>query len=46
MFAVFMEGDEKAVNVNIRKAMFSIALEHGGEKEVSSPHFPRLNLRF
>jgi aminopeptidase 2 len=36
-FAAFTEGDEKAININIRGAVLGIALEHGGEKEVRSP---------
>lgn len=34
MFDKFVEGDDKAININILSAVFTIALEHGGEKEV------------
>jgi aminopeptidase 2 len=34
MFDKFVGGDHKAININIRRAVFSIALEHGGEEEV------------
>jgi len=34
MFAKFVGGDDQAININIRGAVFGIALEHGGEKEV------------
>lgn len=37
MFDKFVEGDDKAVNINIQGAVFGIALEHGGEKEVCLP---------
>ena len=36
MFTDFADGDDQAININIRGAVFSIALEHGGEKEVCS----------
>jgi aminopeptidase 2 len=42
MFAAFIEGDEKSININIREAVFGIALEHGGEKEVRPPLTPKL----
>ena len=34
MFEKFAGGDDKAININIRGAVFEIVLEHGGEKEV------------
>jgi aminopeptidase 2 len=45
MFDKFVEGDDKAADVNIREAVFGIALEHGGEKEVCLPFLtsPALN---
>ncbi|KAE8452625.1 hypothetical protein EG329_013884 [Mollisiaceae sp. DMI_Dod_QoI] len=33
MFDAFLAGDDEAINVNIRSAVFAIALEHGGEAE-------------
>ncbi|KAN0092483.1 lysine aminopeptidase ApsA [Hyaloscypha variabilis] len=33
MFAKFADGDDQAININIRGAVFGMALEHGGEKE-------------
>ena len=37
MFQAFLAGDNKAINTNIQEAVFTIALEHGGTKEVWSP---------
>lgn len=34
MFEAFMAGDNKAINTNIQEAVFTIALEYGGIKEV------------
>lgn len=34
MFEAFLAGDSKAINANIQDAVFKIALEHGGAKEV------------
>ncbi|PMD12495.1 aminopeptidase-like protein [Hyaloscypha hepaticicola] len=33
MFEKFAVGDDKAININIRGAVFDFVLEHGGEKE-------------
>jgi aminopeptidase 2 len=40
MFDEYMTGDEKAIDINIRKAVFQIVLSKGGEKEVSSRRRP------
>jgi len=34
LFEYFVAGDESAINTNIIDAVFAIALEHGGTKEV------------
>jgi aminopeptidase 2 len=39
MFDAFLAGDDEAININIRQAVFAIALSHGGVAEVSlNPH--------
>jgi aminopeptidase 2 len=34
MFQAFLNGDSNAININIQESVFTIALEHGGVKEV------------